>query len=527
MPKILITADIASEGVDRLLAESDFDVDIKVRPTDEELIEMIPQYDCIITRSDTAVQKNVIDAATNLKIIARAAVGVANIDVDYATEKGLLVVNAPAANTNSAAEHSMALLLAVMRQLHSAHQDLSSGVWDRHKFMGKELLNKTIGIIGIGNVGHRMAHMANGFNMRVLAYDPYVTDRRFEEHRSEKVDLETLLKESDIISLHVPRNKETIGMIGEKEFAHMKDGVVIINAARGGIVEEGALYDALKSGKVWGAGIDTWNEEPDTTNKLQKLPNVVCSPHIGACTFEAQTRIGETIADQVIKGLKSEAVDHPVNLPNTGKLSTVIQSYAKLAERLGSLATQYTHQIPDKVEIWYRGRLLKEKNIHFIRLAFLQGLLKSTTDKYLSFVNIEKYAEGKNIDIKRIDDEEFSVFESAIKMQLHINGEIFSFGGTVYNETFLRITKMNDYYFEMEPKGRLLIVQNYDKPGAIAHIGAILSQHKINIATFQLTPDAKRETAMAIINVDSEINDSVRQELLNCDTIVSVKEVVL
>ena len=339
-----------------------------------------------------------------------------------------------------------------MRKLVHAHLHMASEGWDRHQFTGTELLGKTIGIVGLGNVGHRVARFAQAFEMKVLAYDPHIADEVFERHQVRKVSLEELLTQADAVSVHVPKNAETTGMIGASELAQMRSGVVIINAARGGVVDEAALLKALQSGQVVAAGIDTWEEEPPQDNSFRDLPQVVMTPHIGASTVEAQIRIAETIAVQVPKALRGEVVDFPVNMPAVQVLdSPVVKSYTTLAERLGLFASQYIGFAPDRLKIHYRGGLAKY-DPSLLRLCFLRGLL-GNTHEYVSYVNADQVAESSGLHVEEVQDPGFTDYESAVKFQLAGKAGEFQISGVVFSGPHPRITRLNDFVCEIEPEG--------------------------------------------------------------------------
>ncbi len=526
MYRVLVTGAIHEKGIEQLEQEPDLEVDFRPDLPLPEVIQIIEPYHCIISRSETPVQKELIEKAVNLKVIARAAVGIGNIDVDYATEKGVLVINTPGKNTNSAAELTMGLLLDVMRKVTPAHQNMQRGGWDRHQFTGFELMGKTIGIIGLGNVGHRMAQFARGFDMNVVAYDPYITDEVFQRHRAQKMSLADLLTQSDIISLHTPKNKETIGMIGSKEIAKMKRGSIILNAARGEIVDEMALLDAIKSKHIAGAGIDTWSVEPLEENIFQDFPQVVMTPHIGASTVEAQIRIAESIAEQVPRALRGEIVDFPINMPQIQMLDDKqVSSYSVLAEKLGSFTAQYIDFNPTHLEIKYRGSLAKQ-DCSLLRLAFLKGFLKYSQD-YVSYVNADQIAESVGLHVSGAEDPGFSDYESAIKFILMAQAEEFEIGGVVFSGIHPRITLINNFVFEIAPEGIVLVAKNKDYPGMIGVIGTILGEHRINIAQFELSRNVRGGEAMSLIRVDDDIPESVIEELKCHEGITQVKKIVI
>ncbi|MGK5092754.1 phosphoglycerate dehydrogenase [Deltaproteobacteria bacterium TL4] len=529
MFRVLITGALHSKGVEMLKNTQDLEVDFRPDLPLSEILEIIEPYHCIITRSETPLYKELIDRGKNLKVLARAAVGIANIDVDYATEKGILVINTPGKNTNSAAELTMGVLLAVLRKIPEAQNSMRELKWNRHHFQGTELLDKTLGIIGLGNVGHRVAKFARGFDMRVLAYDPYIADEVFENNRVQKADWDTLIQESDIITIHTPKNKETTGMIQAKTIAQMKDGVILLNIARGGLIEEKAFLEALKSGKVAAAGIDTWDQEPPVENPFRFLPQVVMTPHIGASTEEAQIRVAETIAIQVPRALRGEVVDYPVNMPQMKILEgNLLVSYTVLAEKLGIFASQYLDHIPHQLEMSYRGTLAKE-DCSLLRLAFLKGFLANDYD-YVSYVNAEQRAKSIGLHVKESDDPLFEDYESALKCILTSkDGSLFKIGGVVFSGPHPRITLVNDFIFEIavQPEGTILATSNVDRPGMVGLIGTILGKHKVNINQFELARNKRGGEAMALILVDDDIPDLAIEELRQQEYITGVKKIRL
>lgn len=491
-------------------------------PYGQVLAEIAP-YHALISRSETDVTREMIDRAPNLKVIARAAVGVGNIDVDYATEKGILVINTPGKNTNSAAELTMGLLLAVVRNIVPAHMNMQREGWDRHRFTGTELLHKTIGIIGLGNVGSRVARFARAFDMTVLAYDPYISEAVFEDHHAEKVELDELIVRSDVITVHVPKNQETTGMIGAEHIARMKDGVILLNAARGGLIEEAALLAALKSGKVRGAGIDTWDVEPPRGNPFRDLPNVVMTPHIGASTVEAQHRIAETVAEQVLKALRDEVVDYPVNMPRLNVLMTPrVKGYTVLAERLGSFAVQSLDFNPRTIQVQYRGELTSDEGA-MIRRAFLKGFLKNTASEAISFVNAEQKAAERHIQVTDVDDPAFSDYPSAIRFVISDGKETFSVAGVVFSANNYRLSQVNEFNFEVIPEGHLISMVNIDRPGVIGDFGTLLAKNGINISQFELSRNMPGGKAMSLVRVDSPVDKAVLDALRGIRNMVSVR----
>jgi D-3-phosphoglycerate dehydrogenase len=466
-----------------------------------------------------------MDRAPNLKVLARAAVGYGNIDVDYATSKGILVFNTPALNTNSAAELSVGLLLAAVRKICVADEAMREGKWDRHRFTGTELMGKTIGLLGLGNVGHRVARFCHGFEMRVIACDPYIPDETFERHGAEKVDLDTLLREADVVSIHVPKNKETNGMISAEGIAKMKDGVVVVNAARGGIIKEKALLDALKSGKVAAAGIDTWEIEPPKDNPFAKLPNVVMTPHIGASTEEAQYRIALAIADQVPKALRGGVVDSPVNMPQIRMFEgNLMSSYAVLCERLGSFAAQYIDFEPKAVSCVFRGDLSKH-DCQLLRLAFLKGYLNAKSLSYVSYVNAERRAEAAGLFVNQLDDPKFTAYDSAVKFVLSNPENSFELGGVVFSGPHPRITLVDGYSYESAPEGDFLLVRCRNRLGVLASVSAVLDKHGVLIKRLDFSDSSTRKRTMFMFRAAKAVPQEVLDDLKALDDVLMAKKI--
>jgi D-3-phosphoglycerate dehydrogenase len=527
MYRVLITGAIHSTGVERLRAEPDLQIDFRPDLPVGEILSIIKPYHCLIVRSETPVSRELIDAAPELKVIAVAAVGVANVDVEYATDKGILVTNTPGKNTNSAAELALGLLLAVMRKIVTADQNMRRLGWDRHRFTGTELLGKTIGIVGLGNVGHRVARFCQAFDMRVLAYDPYIPDETFARHRVEKVDWPTLVRESDIISVHVPKTKETVGMIRAETIASMKPGVVLINAARGGIIEEQGLLDGLRSGHVAGAGIDTWPTEPPKENAFSQFPQVVMTPHIGASTPEAQIRVAEAIAAEVPKALRGGIVDYPVNMPQIRMLEgDLMTAYTVLCEKLGLFSAQYMTFEPNRLEISYRGDIAGN-DCTLLRLAFLKGFLKRSHE-YVSYVNADLRAQSVGIAVTTTDVPEFEAYQSAVKFVFSGNGELFTIGGVVFSGPHPRIALVDDFPFEIEPEGTFLAIGSQDRLGVVSSIASVLDRNGILINNFEFSHHKEKKRSMFLIRVGKKgVSEEVVEKLRSQEHITLVRKIQL
>ena len=522
---VLITGALHPRALELFEAAQDVTVDYSPDLPANEIMERIPNCHAIVSRSETRIDSALIDAGAKLKVIARAAVGIGNIDVDYATEKGILVINTPGKNTNSAAELTLGLLLAAMRKVVPAHRRMQDDGWDRHTFTGTELMGKTLGLIGLGNVGHRVARFARAFDMEVLAYDPYVSDETFEKHQVHKSALDDLVARCDVLTVHVPLTRETTGLIDARRIAALKEGAIVLNTARGGVIDEAALLEALRAGRVAAAGIDTWEVEPPKGNPFASMPNVVMTPHIGASTREAQLRIGESIAEQTLRALHDEVVDYPVNMPRLNVLTDPrVKYYTVLAEKLGGFAVQSLDFNPRKVLVKYRGELNAEEGM-MVRLAFLRGFLGGTADEAVTFVNAEKKAAERGIVVTEESDPGFTDYHHAVQFTVSDHEQQFKVGGVVIGQNNYRLSQVNEFTFEVIPSGILLWVINNDRPGVIGDIGTTLARAEVNISQFELSRNMPGGQAMSLLRVDTPVADSVLEELRAIPNVVSVRRI--
>jgi D-3-phosphoglycerate dehydrogenase len=527
--KVLITGALHQSALDLFMSDKRLDVTYQPDCDRKTLLGSLAGVNVLVTRSETDVDKGVIDAAPALKVVARAAVGVGNIDISYASEKGILVINCPGKNTNSAAELTMGLLLAMFRNIPQAHMKVKAGGWDRHTFTGRELRGKRMGLVGLGNVGHRVARFARGFDMEVFAYDPYIAPSIFEQNGVKPAaSLLELARQVDVLSFHVPLNSETKGMATREVLSALPKGSWVINAARGGIYKETDIIELIKAGHIAGLGVDTFETEPKVNPALLELPQVWCTPHIGASTDEAQIAIGETVYDQVVKALVGGVVDYPVNLPQVGIIQDQrVKSYAVLAEKLGSLAGQIAGFNPVQADISYRGDIAGLDH-SLIRLSFLKGYVSRVVNDYVSFVNVEKHAQKLGLKVHDNSDPKFDSYRSAIKIHLSgANGQSLRVGGIVFDDQIIRLSLINDYYFEAEPSGHIMLVENDDKPGVIGDLGHFMGFKNVNIATFELSRNRRGGKAMAVIRVDQEVSPADVAELGRIRNIIKVHRVFL
>ena len=526
---ILITGVIAKHALEQFKSNKKVKIIYEPDCSREKLEQLIVNAKVLITRSETKIDSTLIELGKDLKVIARAAVGVANIDIDYASEKGILVLNTPGKNTNSAAELSFGLILSVLRKITKANEKVKNGGWERHTFSGNELKGKTLGIVGLGHVGHRVAKFAHGFDMKVMAYDPYISPDKFVRYGVVPVpSLEELAEKVDILSVHVPLNRETRGMVDKAILARMTPGTYIINAARGGVIDEEGLLESLNSGHIAGAGIDTWVNEPDIFKQLAVHKNVVTTPHIGASTSEAQFAIGQSIYEQVIKAIEGTVVDHPVNLPQIGMIDDgLVKPYAILAEKLGSLAGQMIRSNPKKIEVLYRGNLAGGDH-SLINLGWMKGYVSCAVDSYVSYVNAHSHFENMGLSLTESQDPSFDSYRSAIKFVLHYDkGETLSVGGIVFDQSYMRISYIDGHYFEIEPTGNFVLIRNSDRPGVIGDVGRLIADEGINIDSFDLSRKKLGGEAMALVKVDSEVEVRTIEKLTSLSNVSSVVNISL
>lgn len=528
--KIIITEKISENGIDYLKKYAD--VDVKTNISREELLEVIKDYDAIIVRSATKVDRELIEKGEKLKVIGRAGNGVDNIDVEAATQRGILVVNTPAGNTIAAAELTIGLMLAIARNIPQAYHAALNGDFRRDRFKGVELNGKTVGIIGLGRIGSLVASRLAAFNMRVIAYDPYMPDERFEKCGVQRVTLDELLEQSDFITIHIPKTEETKKMIGEKEFKKMKKGVRIVNAARGGIIDEKALYNTIKEGIVAAVGLDVLEVEPkynvehqDFHNPLLELPNVVFTPHLGASTYEAQENISIAIAQEVISALNGNLYGNIVNLPGLKSDEfSQLKPYMKLAEVLGALYYQINETPAKLIEVIYRGEVAKS-NTEIVTLYAIKGFLKPILEEDVSVVNAKLRAKEMGIEIVEGKIEEIDHYSSLVILKItDTNGKRTQFAGTTYGEE-LRIVEYMGHKVNFEPTEYMLFVKNKDVPGVIGHIGNVLGDFGINISTMQVSPNKNDGTALMLVSTDKEIPEEAVESLNKLNSIIKAKAV--
>ena len=514
--KVIVADAINEQGIDNLKKVAEVVVDTDITP--EELLNTIEEYDGIIVRSRTKVTREVIEKAKNLKIIARAGVGVDNVDVEAATEKGIMVVNAPESTSITVAEHTMGLMLSVARKIAIADKSVKENKWEKKKFMGVELKNKTLGVVGMGRIGSQVVSRCKAFEMDVIVYDPYLNKEVAKQMGVQLADLETVLKKADFITIHVPLTDETMHLISTKEIKMMKDSVFIINCARGGIIDEDALYDGLSNNNIGGAALDVFEEEPPENSKLLELDNIVCTPHIAASTKEAQRDAAIIVANEVVKVLEGGTPKNVLNMPIVdSKTYEEIKPYLNLCRKLGSFIAQSINGQIKELEIVYCGELGKTPNQDILTRTILQGVLNPVLNDPVNMINAPTIAKERGTNITEGKTSDAKGYNSLIKIKGISENDEFSIEGTDLHEP--TIIKINDYWVDVKPEGHMFIAKYHDIPGAIGAVGTKLGEKNINIGIMQVGRDMAGGKAIMILTVDQKVPDDVMEEVKKLDNV--------
>jgi D-3-phosphoglycerate dehydrogenase len=514
--------------VELLRATSGFQVDEKLNLKEDELCQIIGEYDALVVRSQTKVTKRVLDAAKKLRIIGRAGVGVDNVDVDAATRRGVIVMNTPGGNTVSTAEHTFSMMLAMSRNIPQAHASIKGGKWDRKLFTGVELNGKTLGIVGMGRIGSEVAKRAIAFGMKVLAYDPFLSATRARSLQVEVVELNDLFKRSDFITVHVPATEQTRNIINKDAIAKMKKGVRLINCARGGIINETDLAEAIKAGKVAGAAIDVYDAEPPTGSPLMELPQVVMTPHLGASTHEAQEMVGTEIAEQIREALSGGTIRNAVNMPSVdAKVLAALQPFLTFGEKLGRFLAQIAPRRIERLNIEFCGKATELETGPITR-AVLKGFLESAEGTEVNYVNAPSIAEQLGIQVSEVKSTEPIDYAELINVRAMVDGQAASLSGTFYGSVNNpRIVRINDMPVEAVPQGVVFIMSNKDRPGVVGWIGTIMGKAGINIASMSLGRDKVGGQALTVLNLDSAPSDDAMASIRKDKDILDVKVVRL
>ncbi|MED4453677.1 phosphoglycerate dehydrogenase [Metabacillus fastidiosus] len=520
MFQILVSDSMSSEGLKPLLESTLVNV---VQKKVDETANELHIFDALLVRSATKVTNELIGKMPNLKIIGRAGVGVDNIDINAATKNGVVVINTPDGNTISTAEHTFAMMSALMRHIPQAYVTVKSNEWNRGAFVGTELYGKTLGIIGFGRIGTELAKRAQAFGMDVIVYDPFLTEERAHEIGVRNHTLDELLTAADIITVHTPLTKDTKGLLGKYNIGKTKKGVYLINCARGGIIDEDALVHYLENGHVKGAALDVFVVEPPVNNKLLKFSNLIATPHLGASTKEAQLNVAAQVSEQVLRFLEGKPVASSINLPTLSKeVFQKIQPFYQLAKKMGNLASQFMKIPVKEISIQYKGSIA-ELETSFITKSLLAGFLGPRVDTTVNEVNAGLITKERGIAFSEKISSNESGYENCLAVKVTGNKQIFEIKGTYIPNYGERIVGINDFNIDFYPAGHLLYIHHCDKPGVIGRVGQILGNHEVNIATMQVGRKEKGGEAIMMLAVDHSLDEKVLHDLKACDDISAVK----
>lgn len=524
--KVLVSDNISEKGV-KILENAGLKVDVKTGMPPEKLKKEIGKYDALVIRSATKVTADLIASAKKLKVVGRAGSGLDNVDKVAATKQGIVVMNTPGGNTITTAEHTVALLLAIARKIPQATASMKEGKWEKKKFQGVELYNKTLGIIGLGNIGSHVAKMALGMGMNIITYDPFLSEEKAKALGVSVVDLDELFKKSDFITSHIPLTNETRHLINAKSIAKMKHGVRIINAARGGVVDEEALYKALKSGKVAAAALDVFEIEPPVASPLFELDNFICTPHLGASTQDAQENVAIAVANQIVDYLLYGTIRHAVNFPSvSADALPVLQPYINLGERLGSFISQNFIGSITEVVIEYKGTIA-EVMLEPVTIAVLKGILTPIMEDAVNFINAPLLARERGIEVKELTTQDAGDYHNMLVVRIKSGKKEGMAAGTLHGKKEPRITQINGFTIEAVPQGEMLVLLNNDKPGVIGSIGTMLAKHKINIAGMQFGREEKGGKAMSVISVDANVSKEIIDKIKKLPNVLSINQIHL
>lgn len=512
MAKVLVSDPIDQVGLDILAQVAQ--VDVQIGLPEDELVKIIPDYDALMIRSGTKVTAKIIEAGEKLKIIGRAGVGVDNVDVPTATRKGIIVVNSPEGNTIAAAEHAIAMMMSLTRYVPAANQSLKGGKWDRKTYVGTEVYKKTLGVVGLGKIGSHVATVARAMGMKLLAYDPFISKERADQLGCRLVDLDTIYRESDYITLHIPKTPETANMINTESIEKMKPNVRIINCARGGIIDENALAEAIKSGRIAGAALDVFAQEPLGESPLKELGhNVVLTPHLGASTTEAQVNVAIDVAEQIRDVLLGLSARSAVNIP--GLNASVLENlrpYLSLAETLGTLVGQLAGGRIESLKISLQGELAELDSKPMV-IAAIKGLLTPALRERINYVNANIEAKERGIRIIESKDESAKDYSGSLKLEAQGSLGTHTVVGTLLSDHEIHITEINEFPVNVPPANYMLFTVHRDMPGIIGKIGSLLGNHNVNIASMQVGRKIVRGDAVMVLSLDDPLPDNLLQNI--------------
>ena len=511
--KILVSDNLGEVGIKMFQDEPEMEVEVKTGLHPDELKGIIGKYDALVIRSATRVTEDILEAATNLKVIGRAGIGLDNVDIPAATKHGVIVMNTPTGNVVTTAEHTIAMMMALTRNIPWGTSSLKKGLWEKKKLQGREVFNKVLGVIGIGKIGSIVADRARGLKMQVIVHDPYVAPEQIEKAGFEAVSQEELFRRADYITVHVPKLKDTVGLLNKAAFDQMKDGVMIINCARGGIVDEADLNDALRSGKVAGAALDVFENEPPGVCPLFEIDRLICTPHLGASTLEAQTNVAVQVAEQIIAYLKDGTIINAVNVPAvSGELLKKVGPLLTLADRMGCLLAQLSTGPVKEVVIEYAGDF-QDLDLSPVTTAVLKGLLTPMVKDTVNFVNAGVVAKDRGIKVTETTLAETKQFINLITVKIVSSEGTNKVAGTIFGLNDPRVVNINNFRLELHPRGRFVLIHNHDRPGAIGSIGTLLGDNKINISRMRVGQEEGGDKTMIFLRTDDRIPDDVMEKL--------------
>lgn len=528
MFKILVSDQLSEEGLKVLRVVKDFQVDVKTDLKPDALKEIIGDYDALVVRSATKVTGDIISSAKKLKYIGRAGVGLDNVDLEAATQKGIIAMNTPAGNTISTAEHTFSMILSLSRNIPQANASMKKGEWKRSKFMGVELYGKTLGIVGFGRIGSEVARRAIAFGMKILAFDPFLSKEVAESMGVEVAELPEVLRGSDYITVHTPLTDETRHLISHKEFSIMKKGVRLVNCARGGIIDEAALMEAVKSGVVSGAALDVFEAEPLAADSpLLKLDNVIITPHLGASTQEAQVNVAIEVAEIIRDALLGAGVRNAANYPCLeAEICKILNPYINLGEKLGMFTAQFVEGRFQEITITYSGEITAH-NLTPVTMSIVKGVLSPILKETVNFVNAVSLAKERGIRLRESKSLQEGEFVNLIELEIKTDKETKAVAGTLAANKQPRIVKIDEYYVELSPVGEMVFIQNWDKPGLVGSLGTLLGKLNINIAAMTFGRDRPDGKAINVLNVDSPISPDILEKVRKLENILIAKVIRL
>jgi len=521
--KVLISDTMGQPGIDIFENQDGIELDVKTGLAPEELKKIIGEYDGLAIRSATKVTKEILGAATNLKVIARAGIGLDNVDIAEATKKGVAVMNTPGGNTVTTAEHAIAMMMALTRNIPRGTQSMKLGRWDKKLLQGKEIFNKVYGVIGFGNIGSIAASLAKGLKMKVIVFDPNISSEHIEKAGFEYVSLDQLYERSDYITIHVPKMEATTDLLDTDAFAKMKDGVMVINCARGGIINEADLYDAIQSGKVAGAALDVFSTEPPGEHPLLTLEQVIATPHLGASTKEAQTNVAVAAANQIIAYLLHDTIINAVNVPSvTGEVLRQLKPFLYLGEKMGVMQGQINQGGVKEAAIEYIGNF-PDLDLKPITISAIRGMLSQFVKDDVNSVNAISLANEMGIKISESTSKEAGNLLNLIRLTIVTETETNILEGTIFGKDDARIVRINKFRLEVIPQGHLSLIHNVDKPGSIGSIGGALGKHNINISRMMVGREGEEDSNIIILTTDSPVPPNVVKDIESLDLVVNMK----